>query len=171
MRNQIVKAIGGMLAILTLAVLTQVCVSAQTRSSATPQKTDSNRDQGLAGSWDVTTMIRDCESGTIFVSFPAMMTYHQGGTMQEAANDAAPLLRTAGQGVWELQTGHTYTRAFHFFRYNADGSFAGLGKITGLITVGEGSNTYTGTTYFDFTDPNGNSVASGCATETATRFR
>ena len=93
MKNQIVKAIGGILAILALAVFTQVCVSAQSRSTATPQKTESRRDQGLAGSWDVTTMIRDCESGTVFVSFPAMMTYHQGGTMQEAANDAAPLLR------------------------------------------------------------------------------
>lgn len=166
MKNTYVKTIGATaLAILMLAVFAQVWVSAQNNKSESSQN-----EQGLVGSWDIQITIRDCGSGAALVSFPTMMTFNQGGTMQETANDATPLLRLPGHGIWSHQRGNTYTRAFHFFRYNPDGTFAGTTKITGHLELDRRSNTVSGTSTFQFLDPNGNVVGSGCATEAGTRF-
>ncbi len=85
----------------------------------------SQNEQSLIGSWDVRITIRNCQSGMALVSFPAMMTFNQGGTMQETANDATPLLRLPGHGVWSRPNRRDYSRGFNLFRSNAHGSFAG----------------------------------------------
>ena len=104
MKKQILKAIGGAsLAILMLAVFTQVWVSAQGQNG---------NEQGLIGSWDVEVTIRDCQTGTPFFSFPAMMTYDQGGTMQETDLGGPSITRLPGHGVWERQNGGQYAAAF-----------------------------------------------------------
>jgi hypothetical protein len=162
MNKKIMKAVGvGALAILILTGCARVWVSAQN----VPQN-----ETGLVGSWDIKITIRDCQSGAALASFPTMMTFNQGGTMQEAANDATPLLRLAGHGIWRHGTGPTFSRAFHFFRYDANGTFAGTAKITGQMELDQRGNALSGTSSFDFFDPNGNVVGTGCATETGTRF-
>lgn len=162
MKNQFIKVIGGAaLAILILMIFVQVWVSAQGNAQ---------NDKGLIGSWNVQVTIRDCQTGTAFVSFPAMMTYHEGGTMTEAANDATPLLRTGGQGVWSYRSGRQYSSAFQFFRYNSDGTYAGTTKVRKQIEVSKSGDTYSATATFDFLDANGNPNGSGCATEAGTRF-
>ena len=174
MKKQLIKMVGGAMAILTMAIFTQVCVSAQSKGDRSEQRTiigETAKDQGLVGSWDLTITIRDCDLGTAFGSFPAMMTFNQGGTMQEAANDAAPLFRNAGHGIWSHQSGRTYRRVFHFFRYNPDGTFAGTARITALLDLNTDGNSFAGTSYFDFLDQNGASVGTGCATEAGIRFQ
>lgn len=162
------------LAVLLLALCAQVRVSAQDKSNDARSKQDTssgqNGNEGLVGSWNVQVTIRDCQTGATFVTFPAMITYNQGGTMQETANDATPLLRLPGHGVWSHQTRRTYSRAFQFFRYNADRTYAGTAKINVQIELNRSGSSYNATGVFEFFDPNGNSIVSGCATETATRF-
>ncbi len=166
MKNTLVKTIGATaLAILMLIGFAQVWVFAQNNKSESSQN-----EQGLVGSWDIQVTIRDCGSGAALVSFPTMMTFNQGGTMQETANDATPLLRLPGHGIWSHHRGNTYTRTFHFFRYNSDGTFAGTAKIIGQLELDRRGNTVSGTSTFQFLDPNGNSFVSGCATEAGTRF-
>lgn len=180
MKKQILKAIGGAsLAILVLAVFAQA---------------QNGNEQGLVGSWDVQITIRDCQTGTPFFSFPAMITYNQGGTMQESDLGSPGLVRLLGHGVWNHQNGRQYSAAFRFLNFNPDRTFAGTNVVRQAITLGpgtigpgtitlgpgsdirlitRGSNTYTSTDTSEVLDANGDVIpgAGGCATETAIRFK
>ena len=162
MKKQILKAIGGAsLAILILAVFAQVWVSAQEQSG---------NEHGLVGSWNVQVTIRDCQTGAALANFPAMITYNQGGTMQETALGADPLLRLPGHGVWSQHNGRRYSSAFQFFRFNPDGTFAGRNIIRGAIRLGQSGNEFTTTDTVGVFDANGNLIVTACATARATRF-
>jgi hypothetical protein len=162
MKKRILKAVGGAaLAIVMLAVFAQVWVSAQGQNGNEPT---------LVGSWDVQVTIRDCQSGTPFFSFPAMMTYSQGGTMQETDLGGPGLVRLPGHGVWERQNGRQYSAAFRFLNFNPDRTFAGTNVIRSAISLSQSGNEYTSTGTVEILDANGNVIGSGCATETATRF-
>lgn len=163
MKKQIMKTIGGAsLVILMLAVFAQVWVSAQAQS---------DNDQGLTGSWDVTVTARDCESGTPLFNFLAVQTYNQGGTMQTGNLGAPGLVYLDGHGVWEHIKGRQYSIAFRVLKFNPDGSFAGKDVIRDVISLDLGGDTYTSTGGIDILDPDGNLILRGCATTTATRFK
>ncbi len=162
MKKQILKAIGGVsIAILVLAVFAQVRMSAQVQNG---------NEQGLVGSWDVQVTIRDCQTGTPFFSFPATMTYEQGGTMQETDLGDPSLVRLPGHGVWEHQNGRHYSAAFRFLNFNPDRTFAGRNVIRSAIRLGQSGDTYTSTDTVEILDASGNVMSRGCATSTATRF-
>jgi hypothetical protein len=166
MKNRLLKTVfGTTLAILMLAVSAQIWVSAQDKSNE-----DNEDHQGIVGSWNVQVKIRDCQTGAVLGTFPAMITYNEGGTLLEAANNPDSFYRTPGQGVWKHQNGRTYSSAFHFFRFNADGTPAGTALIRRRSELNRSGNSFTSTSTFEFFDPAGNSFVSGCATETATRF-
>ncbi len=170
MTKRILKAIGvASLAILLLAVFAQV------RVSALVQKDDVQKgnEQGLVGSWDVRVTIRDCETGTPLFGFPAMMTYNQGGTMQESDLGAPVLVRLNGHGVWRHQTGRQYSSAFRWLNFNPDRTFAGTNVVRQAISLGADGDTYTSTDTNEVLDANGEVIPGtrACATETATRFR
>ncbi len=169
MKKQILKAIGGAsLVIVILALFSQVWVSAQDSDN---ELLPNGNERSLVGSWDVQVSIRDCQTGAVFVSFPAMITYNQGGTMQETANDAAPLLRLPGHGVWNRQNGQHYSSTFQFFRFNPDGTFAGRNIIRSSVSLGLSGNRYTTTDTVKVLAANGDLITTACATSTATRFQ
>ncbi len=167
MKRQTLKAIGGAsLAIWVLAVFAQVRVPAQVHKG---------NEQGLVGSWDVTVTIRDCQTGDpipFIPIFPAMVTYNQGGTMQESDLGAPGLVHLLGHGVWEHQNGRRYSAAFRDLLFN-DRTFVGTNVVREAITLGPGGDTYTATATFELLDANGEVIpgAGGCGTETATRFK
>jgi hypothetical protein len=166
MKKQIWKAIGGAsLVILVLAVFAQVWVSAQNKTSELFQD-----EQSLTGSWDVQVTIRDCETGVPLFGFPAMITYNQGGTMEESDLGAPVLVRLNGHGVWRHQTGRNYSSAFRWLNFNPDRSFAGTNVVRSSISLGLRGNEYTSTDKTDLIDPNGTVTPVACATTTATRF-
>jgi hypothetical protein len=168
MKKQILKAIGGaLLAILMLAVFAQVWVSAQNKGNESLQN---DNEQSLVGSWNVRVTIRDCQTGAALVNFPAMITFNQGGTMQETANNPDPLLRLPGHGVWRHQRGRRYSAAFQFFRFNPDGTFAGRNVIRTTVSLGQSGDEYTTTDTVGVFDANGNLIVTACASSTATRF-
>lgn len=161
MKKQMMKAIGvASVAILMLAVFTQVWVSAQEPKG---------NDQGLVGSWNLEVTLRDCETGTASFSFPAMSTYNQGGTMQQAAIPGPGVTALGGHGVWSHQTGRGYSGAFQSFGINPDGTFGRL-IVRSAISLGQGGNDYTSTDTAEFLDANGTVVGRACSTTAATRF-
>ncbi len=168
MKRQTLKAIGGAsLAILVLAVFAQVRVPAQAQDS---------KEQGLVGSWDVQVTARDCQTGDpipFIPIFPAMITYNQGGTMQETDLGNPFLIRLPGHGVWGHTRGRQYSAAFQFLNFNFDRTPAGKNVVREAITLGQGGDTYTSTATVVALDANGNVIpgSEGCATETATRFK
>ena len=169
MKKQILKVIGGVsLAVLMLAIFAQVWVLAEDKRS---ESLPNGNELSIVGSWDVRVTIRDCQSGAALANFPAMITFNHGGTMQETANDAAPLLRLPGHGAWSQHNGRIYTAAFRFFRFNADGTFAGKNIIRQVDTLAQSGNEYSTTDTVEVLDANDNLIVRACATSTATRFQ
>lgn len=161
MRKQILKAIGGVSLAILVAIFGQVWVSAQVQGVA---------EQGLVGSWNLQVSLRDCESGAVFVIFPAMNTYNRGGTVQQTAVPEPGSTALPGHGVWSHQTGRSYSGAFQFFSINADGTFAGKVIVRSAISLGLDGSSYTSTDTAEILNTNGDLLFRGCSTTTATRF-
>jgi hypothetical protein len=174
MKNTFLKTIGGAaLAILTLAIFAQVWVSAQgsingRQNQELIQDNERGGARALEGSWSVQVTIRNCQTGAAITSFPAMDTFIQGGTMQEYSAGSG-ILRGPGHGVWNYEFGRQFDYAFQFFRFNADGTLAGVTKARRQLAL-TSDNSYAGNALIEIFNASGVLVATACATETATRF-
>lgn len=178
MKNTFLKTIGGtMLAILMSAAFAQISAfaqdnlneeknSAQTQVDASAQR---GAARALEGSWTAQVTIRNCQTGAAIISFPAMNTFMRGGTMIEAGSSSSNL-RVAGHGVWSHRSGRTFSTAFQFFRFNADGTYAGIQRVRRQIEVSRFGSSFDATATFEIFNPSGVLIATGCATETAARF-
>lgn len=163
MKKQTLKAINvASLAFLLLAAFAQVRVFAQAQHG---------NEQGLVGSWNVTVTLRDCESGTPLVTFAAMNTYSQGGTMQQTAVPGSGGTALPGHGVWSHQTGRDYFGAFQFFSLNPDGTYAGRVIVRSAISLGQSGDDYTSTDTAEVYNANGDLMFRSCSTSTATRLK
>jgi hypothetical protein len=159
MKKRILKVTGAVaLAVLGVAVFAQVWVSAQ------------GNEANLTGSWDVTVTIRNCQSGAELFSFPAMITYHQGGTMEESDLGGPGIVRLEGHGVWRRQNERQYSAAYRWLNFNPDRTLVGTQVVRSSITLGPRGDSYTSTDSGQLVDANGNVVPGGCATTTAKRF-
>jgi hypothetical protein len=130
----------------------------------------SGQGNSLAGVWDVAVTIRNCETGDPLASLRAMNMFHRGGTLTEANTRTSPTLRTIGYGTWSKRSHHRYDSVFRFSRYNPDGTFALVQKVTRTITLAGNGDHFAAEATIEFFDANGNPVNTGCATETATRL-
>jgi hypothetical protein len=160
MRRGLVRTVIGAVLALMIGVGAHLLVSAQTQN-----------DEGLIGSWDVTVTARDCETGTPIFSFLAVQTYNQGGTMLASNLGAPGSIRLEGHGVWEHGTGRVYYSAFRVLKYDPDGSFAGRDIIRDEITLAPRSNSFVSSGSVEILDANGNLLLRGCATTYARRFK
>ncbi len=181
MKKNLMKMISGaVLAILILAIFAQVRVFAQDtiEGKQNIERIQENEPgegaRALEGSWSAQVTIRNCQTGEAIKTFAAMNTFMQGGTMQEYSVGAAPLTRGPGHGVWKHESGQQFTFAFQFFRFNADGTYAGLTKARRQVTLRRLRDGYTegylGTAAIEIFNAAGVLVGTACATETATRF-
>ena len=169
MKSTLSKTIGAAaLAILMLAVFAQVWVSAQDNDNKSLR---SGNEQGLVGSWNLVVSLRDCETGTVLVSFPAMSTYNQGGTTHSTAIPEPGVTALPGHGIWSHQTGRHYSGAFQFFGLNPDGTLARRTIVRSAISLGRDGNSYTSTDAAEVLNANGDLLFRACSTTTATRFQ
>lgn len=179
MKNTILKTIGlAALAILMLATFAQISVFAQ--DIITDEKSDEQTQENLLGHradtrrlegvWNLTVTVRNCQTGAAIRTFPAMHTYMSGGTMSDFGVGSAPLPRSSGQGVWSYQSRGRYSAAFQFFRFNADGTYAGRQINRVQIELSYDGNNYESSATAQTFDVNGNITANSCFTATATRF-
>ena len=81
--------------------------------SSTPARADSeqSRLKSLVGVWSVQVTLRNCATGApLGPPFNSLVTYHQGGTVSEAAGSLsfAPGQRSPGHGVWSREPEHTF---------------------------------------------------------------
>ncbi len=178
MKNIFLRTIGTMaLAILLLAIFAQIQVSAQDKVDEPQTENQAGgiffptaaNERTLEGSWSVQVTILNCQTGAAVASFPAMNTFMRGGTMQEYSAGSS-FLRGPGHGVWKHERGNSYSFAFQFFRFNADGTYAGVTRARRQVQLNSLGNGYTATATIEVFNPAGVLIATPCATETATRF-
>jgi hypothetical protein len=169
MKRELLRTIVLFAAILAIATLSQQRAFAQGQVN----EAQKSNDQGLVGSWNVEVTIRDCQTGTPFFSFPAIITYDQGGTMHESDLGAPFLIRLAGQGVWSHDRDRQYSGAFRWLNFLPDRTFAGTSVVRSIIKLDPGSDGYTSTDRTEVLDGAGNVIpgAGACGTQTATRFK
>jgi hypothetical protein len=148
-----------------LTVVTQVWVSAQDKNNQSFAA-----EQTLVGSWNLEVTLRDCGTGTPFVTFPAMNTYNQGGTTQQAALPGPEGPATPGHGAWSHKTGRSYSGAFQFFLLNPNPALIRRVIVRSDISLDLGGDSYTSTDAAEILALDGTVVATGCSTSAATRF-
>lgn len=170
MRQQLLKQISGAaLAIMLTLTFTQILVSAQ--GSADDERSEDSRESSanarrLEGVWDSQVTLRICQTGDPIGSLRGMNMFIRGGSV--VGTNANPNPPTA-LGSWQYLGGRRYITAGRFFRFNPDGSFAGVTRVTRNITLSRGGNDFTGTGSAEVFDTNDNLIATGCNTETAKR--
>lgn len=179
MKNKLFRTIGILaLVILLMVTLGQISVSAQDKeneeeSSIQTQENSSSRRRNaraLEGVWNLLVTGRNCETGEIIRTGPAILTFARGGTMHDFGSGRPPSIRSAGYGVWSYHSNGQYTDAFQFFIYNADGTLAGRQIIREQITLSPDGNSLTNTGASQILDVNGNVTSIRCSTATGTRF-
>jgi hypothetical protein len=162
------KRIFGSCTILFLAL-----VALQTIASA--QETSSSGTNGLEGIWyaDVTPV--DCHTGLVIPNAPSFralyMFGHDGSLENEAAFPVPNPRRSSGLGAWRHAQGQMHAGTFRFFRYNDDGSFLVLRKVTTTIVL-NGDQFFSMDIFQDFdadNHPISTIGSSGCNTVTARR--
>lgn len=166
MKKHILRTIGAALVAITMiAGLTQVWVSAQEENGVQPL---------LVGSWDIQVTIRDCSTGDPIPGFPiipAMVTYHQGGTMSESDLGGPGIIRLEGHGVWRRIVGRQYSAAVRWLNFLPDRTPLGLQILRQNITVSKDGASFTSTDTVEFVAPDGTTTPGPCATESGVRFQ
>jgi hypothetical protein len=115
--------------------LAAVLVLAAAHVPAAGQNAEGRR---IEGTWLVEITDRDCQTGTVTGTIPALHTYLAGGSMLSDPAVPPAALRT-GHGVWERTGGLSFTNTVVFFRFNPmNGAFAGT--VTSGATSNSGSN-------------------------------
>jgi len=123
----------------------------------------------LVGTWSMQITLNDCAGHTIR-SFPTLVAFSSGGTLNEASGGTAPALQTGGKGVWSHTVDSTYAFRFKDFTFNAQNVFTGWVIITGETTVDETGDANAGPATVEVYNATGVLVASLCADAVGTRF-
>ena len=136
---------------------------------------------GLEGNWFTVVTPVDCQTGAIIPNVPSFRGLYMFGHDGSLTNEAAFLvatpnftpLRSSGVGAWGHMQGHMYAGTFWFFRYNPNGTFLAMRKVSTTILLND--DRFTSTDKFEDYDANNNPISgagsSGCNTVTATRVQ
>lgn len=159
MRSMVLTTIGGMaLAISLMTMLAPFRAAGQAGGGR------------LEGTWDVQVSLRDCQSGATIATFPSLTMFMFGGTLLDSTAGIPQALKTPGHGVWSHLGGDVYRFSFKQFSFDPAGNFTGWINITHDATLDRSGLQYTSAGTAQIYAPNGNLVATGCSTTTASRF-
>lgn len=133
---------------------------------ATPPAAADERAPRLNGVWNVSVTVRTCDTGDIIRRVRALNLYVHDGSMTETSSN---ITRGPSVGTWRHVEDHTYTSMFEFFRFNADGTFASIARVTRTITLSDDGTRFTSTGEVEDFNAQNVRVSFGCTTEIAAR--
>jgi hypothetical protein len=152
------------------------CAFAQTSDSAAPAslvpvvEAPAHFGRHLDGLWDEHITLVNCSSGASIVTFRATNLFIADGTLV-AVNSNSPALQGPTLGTWWRVSRHgDFGAKMRFFRFNPDGTFAGVQQVTRAIEVAPDGDTLTGTVSVEIFDVNDNLLQTACAREEGTRL-
>ncbi len=169
MKTNLVKTIGGGV-IATCTATCMLAVLAPMTAAANDDEKSFNRHSRLIGTWDVQVTTRDCQTTAALKTFPSILTYSIGGTVLESTSGIPQAAKSPGQGVWNHIRDNTYHIKFKSLRFDLSGNFTGTTVISQIINLTNRGNEGESTGTVELYAPNGNLIAAGCSTSTATRF-
>jgi hypothetical protein len=129
----------------------------------------------VEGVWRVTRHGVNCQTGQVLVTFPAVMTFAAGGTMNNdaVAPGGTPAGGTSEHGLWQRDPG-AQNYSFRILGYGWDpttGVFQGTTEITAKLQL-TSDDTFTYEALIQFFDPQGNPEGPPhCGRAAGTRFK
>ena len=137
----------------------------------------SSTDPSLVGTWEYVMTVRldapDCTSSEPIPfgpnPFPALASFHEGGTMSEYASRTPPTIRTTGFGSWKQVGKNRYKARHTFMEFESNGLLWRTMVIESKIHLGEHGGQYKAEGRLELTDVSGN-VLNFCATMDGVRF-
>jgi hypothetical protein len=124
----------------------------------------------LEGTWRVKVTLRNCQSGAELRTFPALLTFAEGGTLTGSTTAFPPALRGGDFGVWNQSGGRRHVAVTEAFLFNPAGAWISTQRITQAIELARSGDSFTSDAAVEFFDTLGNPTSTGCATATATRM-
>ena len=120
----------------------------------------------LVGAWEVEVTVRepvaDCSTAAPVGfgpnPFPALNTFHQGGTVSETGSRWPPSNRSPGHGVWERIAGRDYAARVEFQIFDDNGFLSYFMDVRSEIRLARDGHTFSATGRLLFTDTSGNTV-------------
>lgn len=123
----------------------------------------------LTGVWDVQVTLRNCTSGAVIASFPAMDLFIADGSASEVGVGTAPAARYPSFGRWHYVGPRSFSSHFAFFRFAPDESYAGTQEVRRRITLTSDGHHFTSVAEVAIYDTHHQLLQTGCATEAAVR--
>ena len=145
-----------------------LCVGLALAVSAAQESSGSHGGQ-IEGTWRVQVTLRNCQTGAEIRTFPAMLSFAQGGTLTGTSTVVPPAARGGDFGIWQFNGNGNYSAVSEAFIFNA-GAWSQTQRITQSITLSQDANTLWSNAQTQFFDTTGNLVSSGCATAVASRM-
>jgi hypothetical protein len=125
----------------------------------------------LQGTWRVAITAVDCITGQDILSFPAIMTFNQGGTYTGyfVVPGTDPGQGTE-YGVWQREPGsQNYSRRAVGYAYTAEGDFEARVEATDTLHL-TSANSFESSNIIQIFDADGNLLFTACERRTGTRF-
>lgn len=124
----------------------------------------------LEGTWRVQVTLRNCQSGAALRTFPALLTFAEGGTLTGSTTAFPPAQRGSDYGVWNHTGSRSYGAITEAFLFNPAGGWVSTQRITQTIQLDRGGDSFNSDAAVEFFDTLGNTTSTGCATAAATRM-
>jgi hypothetical protein len=166
MRNS--KAVRGMHLVPVFALAVMLLL---TTSELGAQEGNSESQAGrLEGMWRLQITVRDCQTGAVQRSFPALFAPSKGGTLTATSAGLPSASTTPDYGVWRHTGGQNYSAVAESFIFNPVGAWIQTHRLTRAIELDRGGDNFTDTIKLAILDTSGNLIATGCGTSVARRF-
>jgi hypothetical protein len=127
----------------------------------------------IEGVWQVSRQGVNCQDPSQHTGppFPAIMTFHQDGTVTGAAKSPVTgPFDTPEYGLWQREPGpQNYSFREMNYRYDGSGTFIGSLVLTADVDLTD-NNSFTYSATIQLFDANGNLLVTLCGRGTATRF-
>jgi len=137
--------------------------------SLTPaQASDESGSGKIAGTWFTQVSIRDCKTGAVLRTFPALNIFAAGGTLIDTTTFVSPALRSPGMGTWAQAGRQTFNATSLAFLFSPAFAWTGTQKLTDTIELKGDVLEFTSTN--QIFDTNGTVIATGCATAVGHRM-
>ena len=127
----------------------------------------------ISGVWKTQVTIRDCPTRTIVLAgpFTGLITFAAGGVISESGPALPNTARGPGHGTWGRIGRNAFSEALVFQRFDLTGILLGSQEIRATAVVADDSRSYQASDgTFEVKDTQGNPLAKGCASVTATRY-
>src|SRR5437016_12113248 len=138
---------------------------------ARAQAEDGGSHNGLQGTWRLQLTVRDCQTGAVLRTFPALATFAKGGTLTLTTAGQSPSLSTPSLGIWQHTGHHTYSAVSEAFVFSPAEDWIQTHRLTRAIQIGDDTDDFTDAVALQIFDTNGNLIVTGCGTTVATRFK